>query len=60
MTRYLWLPTVKGNISRSGERIYHMPGQANYDTVKIDEDAGERWFITEADAVAAGWRKAGN
>jgi hypothetical protein len=23
--------TIKGNISRKGERIYHLPGQENYD-----------------------------
>lgn len=52
---------IKGNISTStGEKIYHMPGQSNYDTVKIDEAAGERWFTTEDEAQAAGWRKARN
>ena len=34
---------IKGNISSSGERIYHAP---------------ERWFCTEQEAIAAGWRKA--
>lgn len=52
---------VKGNIStRTGEKIYHVPGQANYNSVKIDEAAGEMWFCAEEEAVAAGWRKAGN
>ena len=49
---------VKGNISRSGEKIYHVPGGANYDQVKIDEAAGEMFFCTEEEAIAAGWRKA--
>lgn len=48
---------IKGNISSSGEKIYHMPGGAYYDQVKIDEAAGEMWFRTEEEAVAAGWRK---
>lgn len=49
---------IKGNISFStGERIYHVPGQAYYDDTVIDEDAGERWFCTEAEALDAGWRK---
>lgn len=48
---------IKGNISRSG-RIYHAPGQADYDATRIDETRGERWFCSEAEAVAAGWRKA--
>lgn len=49
---------VKGNISASGEKIYHVPGQANYETVKIDEAAGEQFFDSEEAALAAGWRKA--
>lgn len=48
---------IKGNISSSGEKIYHMPGQRYYDKTKIDESAGERWFCTEDEAVSAGWRK---
>ena len=51
-------PMIKGNISvSSGERIYHVPGGEFFDQTVIDESAGERWFCTEADAVAAGWRK---
>jgi len=50
-------PLIKGNISSSGEKIYHVPGGASYDETVIDESKGERWFCTEADAVAAGWRK---
>jgi endonuclease YncB( thermonuclease family) len=49
---------IKGNISRSGERIYHMPFQQHYDRTKIDERAGEQWFCSEAEAQAAGWRRA--
>ena len=49
---------IKGNISRSGEHIYHLPGQAYYDRTEISSDKGERWFCTEAEARAAGWRKA--
>lgn len=49
---------IKGNISSSGEKIYHLPGGAYYDQVKIDEAAGERFFESEEEAVAAGWRKA--
>lgn len=48
---------IKGNISSSGERIYHMPGQRFYDKTVISESAGERWFCTEDEAIAAGWRK---
>lgn len=49
---------IKGNISAKGERIYHLPGQAHYDRTKITTSRGERWFCTEAEARAAGWRAA--
>ncbi len=49
---------IKGNISSKGERIYHVPGQRNYTDTHISSDKGERWFCSEADARAAGWRKA--
>lgn len=49
---------VKGNISyRTGERIYHLPGQQYYEKTVIDPADGERWFCTEAEARANGWRK---
>ncbi|MET2825835.1 thermonuclease family protein [Mesorhizobium shangrilense] len=48
---------IKGNISAEGERIYHMPGQKYYGVTKITEAKGERWFCSEAEAMAAGWRK---
>jgi endonuclease YncB( thermonuclease family) len=46
---------IKGNISGSG-RIYHLPGSDSYDRTRIDTSRGERWFCTEAEARAAGWR----
>lgn len=49
---------IKGNISfETGEKIYHLPGQKYYDETTIDPNYGERWFCTEAEAQAAGWRK---
>ena len=51
---------IKGNISSKGERIYHYPGCLSYKVTKIDEAKGERWFSSEAEAVAAGWRAALN
>ena len=47
---------IKGNISANG-RIYHLPGMRYYDRTGIDESRGERWFCTEAEARAAGWRR---
>ncbi|PBB21008.1 hypothetical protein CK219_05290 [Mesorhizobium sp. WSM4313] len=50
---------IKGNISiNTGERIYHVPGQEHYWETKISPQYGERWFCSEAEAQAAGWRKA--
>jgi hypothetical protein len=50
---------IKGNISQSsGEKIYHVPGQRNYDDTEISPEFGERWFCTPAEAEAAGWRAA--
>ncbi len=49
---------IKGNVSRSGERIYHVPGQQHYAATRISPGKGERWFCSEADARAAGWRRA--
>jgi micrococcal nuclease len=51
---------IKGNISSSKEKIYHLPGCASYNQTVIDTSKGERWFCTEAEALAAGWRKAKN
>ncbi len=48
---------IKGNVSNSGERIYHVPGGAYYDHTKISPAKGERWFCSETEALAAGWRK---
>lgn len=47
---------IKGNINGQGERIYHVPGSSSYDDTVIDESKGERWFRTESEARAAGWR----
>ena len=48
---------IKGNINSEGEKIYHLPGMAYYNKTVIDPSKGERWFCTEQEAVANGWRK---
>ncbi|SDW26034.1 Endonuclease YncB, thermonuclease family [Albimonas donghaensis] len=48
---------IKGNISGSG-RIFHVPGQADYDRTRITPAKGERWFCSEDEATSAGWRRA--
>ena len=49
---------IKGNINSKGKRIYHVPGGNYYERTRIDVDKGERWFCSQAQARAAGWRKA--
>ena len=48
---------IKGNVTAHG-KIYHMPWSPWYARIKMDPDKGRRWFCTEAEAVAAGWRPA--
>ena len=65
-TRQLWNARgatqdcrIKGNISqKNGAKIYHLPGQEWYEATRITETKGERWFCNEAEARAAGWRRA--
>lgn len=52
--------TIKGNISSDDEKIFHVIGCDYYNKTVIDESKGERWFCSEQDALAAGWRKALN
>ena len=47
---------IKGNIGARGERIFHEPGSRAYAGTRIDEGAGERWFCSATEAIAAGWR----
>jgi endonuclease YncB( thermonuclease family) len=47
---------IKGNISRNGY-IYHVPTGLYYAKTHIDEKKGERWFCSEDEAIAAGWKK---
>lgn len=48
---------IKGNISRQGEKIYHVPGGKFYEKTVIDDREGGRYFCSEAEAVKFGWRK---
>ncbi|MBK1989780.1 hypothetical protein A0J48_019960 [Sphaerospermopsis aphanizomenoides BCCUSP55] len=50
---------IKGNISvNTGRKFYHVPGAEDYESTVIDPSKGEKWFCTESEAVANGWRKA--
>ncbi|MCZ0756443.1 thermonuclease family protein [Anoxybacillus sp. J5B_2022] len=45
-------PLIKGNITKNGEKIYHVPGSPQYNATKA-----EVMFCTEKEAQAAGFRK---
>ena len=49
--------SIKGNIGKNGTRIYHVPGGRYYEQTRINTSKGERWFCTENEARAAGWRR---
>ncbi|MBN3554867.1 thermonuclease family protein [Fictibacillus nanhaiensis] len=44
--------TIKGNINSSGDKIYHLESGRYYKITKP-----EKWFCTEKEAVASGFRK---
>ncbi|MGD9803627.1 MAG: thermonuclease family protein [Hyphomicrobiaceae bacterium] len=48
---------IKGNVTANG-RIYHLPWSPWYGRIKMDGTKGKRWFCSEAEAIAAGWRAA--
>ncbi|MGI9403648.1 MAG: thermonuclease family protein [Hyphomicrobium sp.] len=50
---------IKGNVSR-GRRIYVLPWSRDYKRVRITRRRGERWFCSETEAQAAGWKPAGS
>jgi micrococcal nuclease len=51
---------IKGNISASGDKIFHSPSCKSYEKTTINTDQGERWFCSEQEAIDTGWRKALN
>lgn len=50
---------IKGNIApnNSNERVYHLPGCAQYKTTVVEKDRGEDWFCSETEAKKAGFVK---
>ena len=50
---------IKGNIDFPiNKKTYHLPGCTQYETAIVQEDKGEAWFCTEAEARKAGYTKA--
>jgi endonuclease YncB( thermonuclease family) len=46
---------IKGKVT-GGRRIYVLPWARDYERVKITGRRGERWFCSEDEALAAGWK----
>jgi endonuclease YncB( thermonuclease family) len=49
--------TIKGNVNRSGECIYHKPTSRWYAQIKMQIAKGTRWFCSVDEAEAAGCRE---
>jgi endonuclease YncB( thermonuclease family) len=49
--------TIKGNVNRSGECIYHRPTSRWYAQIKMQISKGTRWFCSVEEAEAAGCRE---
>jgi hypothetical protein len=50
---------IKGNVNAKGERIYHLPKMRSYAGTLVTPGKGERWFCSEEQAKAAGWKAPG-
>jgi endonuclease YncB( thermonuclease family) len=49
--------TIKGNVNRAGECIYHQPNSRWYAQIKMHISKGTRWFCSVDEAEAAGCRE---
>ncbi len=48
---------IKGNIRQGFKtKIYHMPACYNYEKIVVNEKDGDRWFCSEKEAQAEGFR----
>ena len=46
---------IKGHVA-AGTKHYVVPWSPNYRNVKVQTERGGRWFCSEQEAQAAGWR----
>ncbi len=52
-------PSIKCNISkRTGERIYHLPFDQQYDNTRVDQEDLEKYAMTVKEAEKLGFRRA--
>ena len=49
--------TIKGNVNRSGECIFHQPSSRWYAKIEMKISKGTRWFCSVDEAEAAGCRE---
>ena len=49
---------IKGQVAGTA-RTYVLPWGPDYERVRVNPTRGGRWFCTEAEAIAAGWKVAG-
>jgi endonuclease YncB( thermonuclease family) len=47
---------IKGRVNTSGAKVYVLPWSGDYASASVRTTKGERWFCSEREAVAAGWR----
>ncbi len=46
---------IKGQVS-GGAKLYLLPWSPDYARVRVSKSRGDRWFCSEEEAIAAGWR----
>jgi len=51
-------PIIKCNVSHTGEKIYHLPFDQQYDSVSVEVNKGECYVATVDEAEALGYRHA--
>ncbi len=51
-------PKIKCNIGKSGDKIYHLPFDQQYDHIVISPEKGECYCMTVAEAESLGFRRA--
>ena len=51
-------PLIKCNISKNGEKIYHLPFDQQYDRVMVEPDDGDWYATTVQEAESKGFRHA--
>jgi hypothetical protein len=48
---------IKGIVNPGGDKVYYRPGWQGYDRLVVNTANGGRWFCTDSDARAAGFRE---